>query len=166
VVRDGKPAREQHTALLVAGMSDHRDRTVAQHRVSSAKETAAFYRWLSGAAAFAAGVSILGGLVTLTLEAVRWLKFGFGPDWRFGLAWQAVGIGHPVVTWVGVQKIIDGLIDWPLWAGFLLMAVLFGLVAGWFFSLNEQQITRIREAERQYERVLDDQRRAAREPPA
>jgi hypothetical protein len=76
----------------------------------------------------------VGGLVMsvgiLAWQALHWFQFGFSPEIPVSYAFDYFQIGYPIVESVGVQKIINEILRWPL------SLVIFGVsvLVGWFFA--------------------------------
>jgi hypothetical protein len=68
-------------------------------------------------------------------QVLQWLQFGFWPDIPVSYAFEYFQLPYPAVTWVGVQKIINVILRWPL--SFVVFGVC--MVLRWFFEVAEKQ---------------------------
>lgn len=53
----------------------------------------------------------LGAIGIFGYQILFWLKYGAWQPIPVSVAWQAVGLPLPTVSWTGVQKIIDWMFD-------------------------------------------------------
>src|SRR5215831_1700830 len=79
----------------------------------------------------------IGGFIILFWESVHWLKFGVWPNLVVMDALRALDISHPAVKWVGVQKLIDSIIDdCPLSLGLMVL----GVMLGWIWDTVRREL--------------------------
>jgi hypothetical protein len=85
------------------------------------KEFLAFLIGLPGTAA------VTTGGVIIFLEIVHYLQVGYWTPVTVLRALQEVGLSPPVTSWVGVQKMVDGVLGLP----FGVVSVLAGIAFFW-----------------------------------
>jgi hypothetical protein len=58
-----------------------------------------------------AGAYCMGGSFLIPIwQAYTWLRYGAWPLLPLGAVWQWLGLPYPQIEWVGVQKILVGLL--------------------------------------------------------
>ena len=77
------------------------------------------------------GSGLLVAIGVLAYQGIQWLRLAVWTPLPLALAWDAASIPRPHVTWLGVQTILDWVLDLPLsflslgvvLIGFLLVSV-------------------------------------------
>jgi hypothetical protein len=88
--------------------------------------------WLWGGIALVAVGCFFGSILSLIYEIFFWLRYGFWLGFEFGRLLYWAGANLPIVNWVGVQKVLVWVSEWPLWAGLIVSGILVGLIGAAF----------------------------------
>lgn len=81
-----------------------------------------------------AGIPLLAVLAVIGWQCYNWLVSGEWIPLTIFSALDILGIGYPKVNWVGVQKIIDGFLSWPLSGMLFLIAFVWAMFVFISFS--------------------------------
>jgi len=87
----------------------------------------------------------LSGIGTFAYQCLTWLRFGYWPQFEFSLALDQIGLGDLSTDWVGVNRIIRGIMEQPMAVGLLA----FGCVIG---GLGIGRMSAAQEAEKEERR--------------
>ena len=81
--------------------------------------------------AYAAGVLLLLGAGARGLyDVVSWLKTAHASGYRNADMLYDIGVVNQQTGWLGLQKILDSLLNWPAWSGLLFAAIIFFFIGG------------------------------------
>ena len=70
------------------------------------------------------GIGLLMSPAVVLWQSYLWLKSGIWPDIIIGDAWRWAGIEVKSTGWLGLDKIINFVLNEPLWFGFLIVGLL------------------------------------------
>jgi len=93
--------------------------------------------WAAAGVAFVAGG--LAGALIPAWQALGWLRTGFWYPISAGSALAEIGLSPYVTDWVGVQRIILGLLEGPLSLVLFLMGACLGASIAWLASRLSRQ---------------------------
>ena len=120
--------------------------------------------WVGRALVTVAALSLLWAGWLGIWHGYHWVRYGAGAPYSTRQLFVDLGIGHPSTTWVGLQRVVDGIMAWPA-ALFLLFAGLALAVVGG--NVIERRRVRARTGSRRGEKGrrarLDDPEAAERE---
>ena len=102
-----------------------------------------FWKKVGEVFAVGIGICLLVAVCIPTGLVVVWLKTGTWPAATIADALQSLGLQPPISKWIGLQKIIDGLLAWPLWVGGSLTSIAGAVVCGFFGYVAEEEGARV-----------------------
>jgi hypothetical protein len=82
-----------------------------------------------------AGLTFLIGPGILLWQTYVWLRYGYWQPVPVYDAFTFFGVAPPSSTWIGVQQIIDQMLDWPLSIVSFAAAIIFVIAVGALFGL-------------------------------
>lgn len=86
--------------------------------------------WYALAAGCGVGTVVI-SVGILAWQAFQWLEFGIWLEVPAHYALDYFQLPYPVVSWVGVQKMIDGFLQWPLSVAIFVV----GMGLAWLFGI-------------------------------
>jgi hypothetical protein len=115
--------------------------------------------WLWGIIVLLGVACFLAGILSLVYETFFWLRYGFWLELEFEYLFYWARLAPPVVSWVGIQKIIIAVLRWPLWAGLVVSGLSIGLVAVAFGRFTTRFMIRWENAYRELENAKIESKR-------
>ncbi len=86
---------------------------------------------------------LFAAVVTPCWPVFTWLKTGRWPSATIADALLGLNMQPPRLNWIGLQKIIDGPLAWPLWVGVSLTCLATAIVCGFFAYVAEEEDARL-----------------------
>jgi hypothetical protein len=79
-------------------------------------------------------------IAVLAYQCILWLRDGAWSSFDLRFAWEAVNGPPPAFKWLGVQKIVDGLLDLPLSLGFFVLGIAVAVAGGNALDVVEKSL--------------------------